>query len=238
MILPIFCACTISWPVIFLRQSSVFFGKKSSTIEHPLLLITNAILSSFLAWRRVFLLHGVCGAVLMGTGLAAPVFTSEATASFTRTEAGTFSAAASGSPSYSVEQKTFLSSDFATLSDGWTLLTSAQVAGGACVLNPATTSTNGALILPKLGASSPGSFTVSFDYTVAKVTVASPASGTSFTYGVITAATGSATTMVATKGLVAGFLEASSATVPASVEVRWNGNIIGKAPVTFGTHKR
>jgi hypothetical protein len=169
---------------------------------------------------------------------AAPIFSSAATADFTRTVAGTFSAAASGAPTYSVGQKTFFSSDFATQPDGWSLLTSANVTGGAGVLNPATASTDGALILPKLGASSPGSFTASFDYTVANVTAASGASGTSFNYGVISATTGSATSMVAVapnSGLSIGFIEAT-ATVPASVEVRWAGStVIGKSPITFGT---
>ena len=165
------------------------------------------------------------------TAYAAPIFSSAATADFTRTVAGTFSAAASGAPTYSVGQKTFFSSDFATQPDGWSLLTSANVTGGAGVLNPATASTNGALILPKLGASSPGSFTASFDYTVANVTVASASSGTSFNYGVISATTGSATSMAAVNGLAIGFIE----TIPASVEVRWNNVVIGKSPITFGT---
>jgi hypothetical protein len=165
---------------------------------------------------------------------ATPIFSSAATADFTRTVAGTFSAAASGAPTYSLGQKTFASSDFATLPDGWTLRTSAQVTGGAGVLNPATASTNGAFILPKLGASSPGSFTASFDYTVANNSTFG-ASGTSFNYGVISGTTGSASNMVGSNGLAIGFLEASSATLPAAVEVRWNNTFIGKAPITFGT---
>ncbi|MCY2937024.1 MAG: DUF4347 domain-containing protein, partial [Planctomycetota bacterium] len=83
--------------------------------------------------------------------LAAPVFTSAASASFTTGVAGSFTAAASGSPTYSIAQNTFFASDFATLPAGWTLRGSAAVNGGACVLNPATASTKGALVLPKLG---------------------------------------------------------------------------------------
>jgi hypothetical protein len=49
---------------------------------------------------------------------AAPIFSSAATADFTRTVAGTFSAAASGASTYSVGQKTLFSSDFATQPNG------------------------------------------------------------------------------------------------------------------------
>ena len=181
------------------------------------------------------LCHLTISLLALPSAHATPVFTSEAAAGFTRTVAGTFSAAASGAPTYSVDQKTFASSDFTMLPDGWTLLTSAQVTGGAGVLNPATASTNGAFILPKLGASSPGSFTASFDFTVANVIAAAGTqSGTSFNYGVISGTTGSATNMTGSNGLAIGFLEATN-TVPASVEVRWNSTVIGKAPITFGT---
>ena len=199
----------------------------------------NSIISRFLPWPQAILLcHLTISLLALPSAHATPVFTSEAAAGFTRTVAGTFSAAASGAPTYSVDQKTFASSDFTMLPDGWTLLTSAQVTGGAGVLNPATASTNGAFILPKLGASSPGSFTASFDFTVANVIAAAGTqSGTSFNYGVISTTTGSATNMTGSNGLAIGFLEATN-TIPASVEVRWNNTVIGKAPITFGTEAK
>lgn len=143
-----------------------------------------------------------------GLTLGAPVFTSANSADFTRTVAGSFPVTATGSPTYSIAQNTFFASDFTTVPTDWTLIGSAQVTGGALALNPATGNTAGALVLPKLGASSPGSFTASFDYTVANnSTFGSPASGASFTYGLITATTGSATTMAGSNGLGVGFLE-------------------------------
>ena len=174
----------------------------------------------------------------------APIFSSANSASFTTGVAGSFTTAATGSPTYSIAQNTFFATDFIALPTDWTLTGSAAVNGVACVLNPATASTAGALILPKLGASSPGSFTASFDYTVAANVIATGAtsSGTSFNYGVLSATTGSGTGMVGSNGLVVSFLEAYNKpgtvpiiTVPASVEVRWNGTVIAKAPITFGT---
>ena len=53
----------------------------------------------------------------------------------------------------------------------------AAVTGGECVLTTATNNQNGSLILPKLGADSPGSFTAGFDYLVGG---GSGADGTSF----------------------------------------------------------
>jgi len=173
-----------------------------------------------------------------GLILAAPVFTSVASAEFTRTVAGTFTAAAAGATQYALAQATLFSDPFTSLASDWTLANSAQISGGALTLNPATSAvTDGSLILPKLGASSPGSFTASFDYTVANVLLGT-ASGTSFNYGAITSNSGSPTGMVGSNGLVVSFLEAASTlsgTVPASVEVRWNGTLIGKAPVTLGS---
>ncbi|MCX7225831.1 MAG: putative Ig domain-containing protein, partial [Burkholderiales bacterium] len=178
-----------------------------------------------------------------GLSLAAPVFSSPASADFTRTVAGSFTPAASGSPTYSIAQNTFFATDFTTLPAGWTLRGSAAVNGGACVLNPVTASTTGSIVLPKLGASSPGSFTASFDYTAANVTATGNTAtiGTSFNYGVLSATTGSGTGMVGSNGLVVSFLEAYikagavPITVPASVEVRWNGTVIASAPITFGS---
>ena len=176
-----------------------------------------------------------------GIILAAPVFTSPNSASFSTGVAGSFPSAATGAPTYSIAQNTFFDSNFATLPTDWTLTGSAQVNGVACVLNPATASTSGALFLPKLGASSPGSFTASFDYTAANVTTTgNTAIGTSFNYGLLSATTGSGTGMVGSNGLVVSFLEAYikagavPITVPASVEVRWNGTVIASAPITFG----
>jgi hypothetical protein len=177
----------------------------------------------------------------MGSAQAAPVFTSEATADFTTGVSGSFTAAATGSPSYSIAQKTFFASDFANLPADWTLTGSAAVNGVACVLNPATASTAGALILPKLGASSSGSFTASFDYTTANVTATGNAAlGTSFNYGVLSGTTGSGTGMVGSNGLVVSLVEpytkagAISTAMPAQIEVRWNGTLIGAIAITYG----
>ena len=148
-----------------------------------------------------------------GLTLGAPVFTSAPNASFSTGVAGSFTASATGSPTYSIAQPTFFSSNFTTLPPDWTLTNSAQVTGGACVLTPATASTNGALILPKLGASSPGSFTASFDYTIAPGTSGATANGISFNYGVITTTTGSASGMLGSNsgnGLTVCFFEAAT----------------------------
>ena len=177
-----------------------------------------------------------------GLILAAPVFTSAASADFTRTVAGSsFAVAATGSPTYSIAPATLFESSFITLPSDW-VLSNAQISGGSAALNPATANTNGALILPKLGATSPGSFTASFDYSAGNVTVGgTTASGTSFNYGTLTSTTGSATSMVGSNGLVVSFLEAYTkagaitTTVPSSVEVRWNGTPIASAPVSFGS---
>jgi hypothetical protein len=77
------------------------------------------------------------------------------------------------------------------------------------VLNPDTINQKGAFILPKLGASSPGSFTASFDYLVG--TASTPGDGASFNYGILQGTNGSATNM-ATTGLAVGFID--SATLP------------------------
>lgn len=175
-----------------------------------------------------------------GLILAAPVFTSAGSAEFTRTVAATFAVSATGSPTYSIGQATLFSDPFTSLAPDWTLANSAQISNGALTLNPATSAvTDGSLILPKLGASSPGSFTASFDYTVANVSLTNSISGTSFNYGAITSSSGSATGMVGSNGLVVSFLETTinslGTTVPSSVEVRWNGTLIGKAPVTLAS---
>ena len=75
-----------------------------------------------------------------GLTLAAPVFTRANSASFSTGVAGSFTAAASGSPTYSIAQNTFFATDFIALPTGWTLTGSAAVTGGACVLNPAIAS--------------------------------------------------------------------------------------------------
>ena len=170
-----------------------------------------------------------------------PTFTSANSASFTTGVAGSFTAAATRSPTYSIAQNTFFATDFATLPDGWTLRGSAAVNGGACVLNPVTASTSGSIVLPKLGASSPGSFTASFDYTAANVTATGNIAtiGTSFNYGVLSANTGSGAGMIGSNGLVVSLIESYLRTgvnteVPAQIEVRWNGTFIGAAPITLG----
>ncbi|WP_341886561.1 putative Ig domain-containing protein, partial [Synechococcus sp. UW140] len=170
----------------------------------------------------------------------APVFKSAASADFSTGVTGSFAAAATGSPTYSIAPATLFESSFSALPSDWAL-SNAQISGGSAALNPGSASTNGALILPKLGASSPGSFTAAFDYTAGNVTLAgTTASGTSFNYGTITGTTGSATGMVGGNGLVVSFLEAYTkagavtTTVPSSVEVRWNGTVIASAPVSFG----
>ena len=176
-----------------------------------------------------------------GLILAAPVFSSTPTAEFTSGVSGSVTAAATGSPSYSIAQKTFFATDFAALPADWTLRGSAAVNGGACVLNPVTTSTSGSIVLPKLGASSPGSFTASFDYTAANVTATgnSATIGTSFNYGVLSTNTGSGAGMISSNGLVVSLIESYLRTgvnteVPAQIEVRWNGTFIGAAPITLG----
>lgn len=173
-----------------------------------------------------------------GLILAAPVFTSVASADFTRTVAGSFAVSATGSPTYSIAPATLFSDPFISLPTDWTLANSAQINGGALTLNPAISAvTDGSLILPRLGASSPGSFTASFDYSVANGALGAIASGTSFNYGEIASSSGSATGMVGSNGLVICFLEATS-TLPASVEVRWNNTVIGKAPISYGVGAR
>jgi alpha-tubulin suppressor-like RCC1 family protein len=176
-----------------------------------------------------------------GLILVAPVFTSAASANFSRTVAGSFAVAASGLPTYSIAPATLFESSFITLPSDW-VLSNAQISGGSVALNPATPDTNGTLILPKLGTTSPGSFTASFDYTAGNVTVGgTKASGTSFNYGALSASTASALGMVGSNGLAVSFLEAYTkagavtTTVPSSVEVRWNGTPIASAPVSFGS---
>jgi alpha-tubulin suppressor-like RCC1 family protein len=97
------------------------------------------------------------------------------------------------------------------------------------VLNPDTINQKGAFILPKLGASSPGSFTASFDYLVG--TASTPGDGASFNYGILQGTNGSATNM-ATTGLAVGFID--SATLP-RIDVRWNNVVIGSAPITYAS---
>ncbi|MCX5968953.1 MAG: DUF4347 domain-containing protein, partial [Cyanobacteria bacterium] len=168
-----------------------------------------------------------------GLILAAPVFSSTDSADFTSAVAGSFTASATGNPTYSIAQNTFLQSNFDSQPTDWALLSNAQITGGAVVLNPTTASSKGALVLPKLGAASPGSFTASFDYTIANSTAgAGTASSTSFNYGELTTSSGSIAAV--TNGLVVTFTEATS-TVAAFVSVSWNNAVIGKAPITFGT---
>ncbi len=165
--------------------------------------------------------------------LAAPVFTSAASADFTSNVAGSFTASATGTPAYSIGTATLLSDDFTTQPSGSTLVSSAQVTGGVCVLNPTTASSKGSLVLAKLGAASPGSFTASFDYTIANSTAgAGVAASISFNYGELNTSSGSIAAV--TNGLVVTFTEATS-TVAAFVSVSWNNAVIGKAPITFGS---
>ncbi len=165
--------------------------------------------------------------------LAAPVFTSAASADFTSNVAGSFTASATGTPTYSIGTATLLSDDFTTQPSGSTLVSSAQVTGGVCVLNPTTASSKGSLVLAKLGAASPGSFTASFDYTIANSTAgAGVAASTSFNYGELNTSSGSIAAV--TNGLVVTFTEATS-TVAAFVSVSWSNAVIGKAPITFGS---
>ena len=74
-----------------------------------------------------------------GLILAAPVFSSAPTATFTNTLAGSFPVTATGSPTYSIAQQTFFDTNFSTLPNNWTLSGDAAISNGACVLNPAGT---------------------------------------------------------------------------------------------------
>jgi hypothetical protein len=159
--------------------------------------------------------------------LAAPVFTSGSSTTFTTTVEGSFTAAATGSPTYSIGQKTFFESDFTTPPETWMLTGTTAISDGACVLNTAATDQAGGLILPTLGADSPGSFTATFDYTVGGVT---PGDGMSFNYGLLSTTTGSATSMVSA-GLTISFIESGTP----EVDVRWNDVVVGSAPVTYAS---
>ena len=160
-----------------------------------------------------------------GLILPAPAFSSNPTATFTRTLSGSFTAVASGSPTYSIAQKTHFASDFTTLPEPWMVTGHTALSGGACVLTAAQTDQAGALILPKLGADSPGSFTATFDYTVTGVTAGD---GLSLNYGVLANTTGSVSSMLST-GLVVTFIESGTP----RIDVLWNNVVVGSATNTF-----
>ena len=172
-----------------------------------------------------------------GLTLGAPVFTSAPTATFTNTLAGSFTAAATGSPTYSIAQQTFFDTNFSTLPNNWTLSGDAAISNGACVLNPAGNSKNGALILPKLGASSPGSFTATFDY---ETTPTGGGNGTSFNYGLISLPNANyqlgLVAVGANNGLSVNFIDL---TASPRIDVTWGGagssTVIGSAPITYAS---
>jgi hypothetical protein len=163
-----------------------------------------------------------------GLILAVPVFSSSAAAAFTTALAGSFSAAASGSPTYSIAQKTYFASDFSDIPRDWSQWGNASLSGGSSVLNPSANNQKGALILPKLGASSPGSFTASFDYL--RGTTPASGDGTSFNYGIVSTTNGSATSM--TTGLAVAFIDSASSP---RIDVRWNNSVIGSATIPISS---
>jgi alpha-tubulin suppressor-like RCC1 family protein len=194
----------------------------------------SAWMNAGLAWSRAGRLIG-CGLALFSSAQAAPVFTSPATAPFTRTVAGSFTAAATGDPTYSVAEKTFFESTFDGLSDDWQAWGATTLSQGALVLNPSGNNLNGSLILPKLGASSPGSFTATFDYSV---DTTGGGNGTSFNYGIIappaTNYQNGLVSLGANNGLSVNFIGITS---NPRIDVTWGGpgSVIASAPVTYAS---
>jgi hypothetical protein len=171
-----------------------------------------------------------------GLMLPAPVFSSDPTATFTATIAGSFQPAAAGATAYAIGQRTYFQSNFSTLPDDWTVTGDAEYSGGSLVLNPTGNNKNGALILPKLGASSPGSFTATFDY---QTNTAGGGNGTSFSYGLILPNNNYQNGLVAAgpnNGFSVNFIELAGAPGP-RIDVNWggasNGNLIGSVPVSY-----
>jgi hypothetical protein len=170
-----------------------------------------------------------------GLLLAAPVFSSSATATFTRTLSGSFTPAASGATSYSIGQRTFFDANFSTLPEQSILGGTAALSAGALVLNPVGNNNNGSFILPKLGANSPGSFTATFDY---QTNTAGGGNGASFNYGLITLPNGNYQNGLVATGPNNGFsVNLIDLTNGPRIDVNWggnsNGNLIGSAPVTY-----
>ncbi|MEY2645917.1 MAG: hypothetical protein RLZZ611_2566, partial [Cyanobacteriota bacterium] len=171
-----------------------------------------------------------------GLILGAPVFSSSASADFTSAVSGSFAAAASGSPTYSIADHTFVDCSFASLPADWTVTGAAALSGGELVLNPAANSKSGILLLPKLGADSPGSFTATFDY----ATDLQGGNGTSFNYGIIKPPTlpdqyhmGLVATG-ANNGLSVNLIDLSASP---RIDVTWGGSgssqVVASAPITF-----
>jgi alpha-tubulin suppressor-like RCC1 family protein len=175
------------------------------------------------------------GFALVGSAQAAPVYTSPATAPFTRTVAGSFTAVASGDPTYSIAEKTFFESTFDGLSDDWQAWGATTLSQGALVLNPSGNNLNGTLILPKLGASSPGSFTATFDYSTDPT---GGGNGTSFNYGIISPPSlnyqNGLVAVGANYGLSVNFIDI---TTNPRIDVTWGGAgiVIASAPITFAS---
>ncbi|NBU77450.1 MAG: hypothetical protein EBS30_19900, partial [Planctomycetes bacterium] len=214
------------------------FSVTTGTLPAGLTLSPNGLLSGITTTvgtttLTVTATNGVGTAVTQSFSITvnpAPVFSSPATAAFTNTVAGSFTPAATGSPTYSIEQQTFFASDFTTFPRDWLLTGNASLSGGSCVLNDAIKNQQGALFLPKLGASSPGSFTASFDFS-SPTNTSNGTGGTSFNYGVVPPnKAGNATSM--TTGLAVAFLDSLPS---GKIEVRWQNTVIGSALITYAS---
>lgn len=78
----------------------------------------------------------------------------------------------------------YWASTFGSLPAGWKTGGQATVSSNTLILNPATNSTQGTLVMPAIGAASPSAFTTKFQY---KTSNNGGADGTSFNYGLIPA---------------------------------------------------